>query len=97
MSDDRLLEAPPLVQGEINDGPVKLKGVPREDLGALVTFTDEDHAAAERALDCYETYAAVVEAHQPLDQVAGGVPFILFQEDHDEPLDSLTDDLHDEG
>ena len=84
-----------LVTGEINDGPATLKGVPREDLGALVTFTDEDRAAAERALDCYETYASVVEAHQPLVQVAGGVPFVLFQEEHGAPLGSLTADLHD--
>lgn len=86
-----------LIDGEINDGPANLKGVPRDDLGAVVTFTDEDRDAAERALGCYETYASVVEAHQPLDQVADGVPFILFQEEHESPLDSLTDDLHDEG
>ena len=86
-----------LIDGEINDGPVNLKGVPRDDLGAVVPFTDEDRKKGGEALACYETYAAVVEAHQPLDQVAGGVPFMLFQEDHDTPLDSLTDDLHDEG
>ena len=80
-----------LIEGEINEGPGNLRGVPREALGAVVTFTDEDRAAAERALECYETYASVVAAHQPLDQVSSGVPFILFQEEHDAPLDSLTD------
>jgi LmbE family N-acetylglucosaminyl deacetylase len=86
-----------LVEGEIEDGPGNLKGVPREALGAVVPFTDEDREAAERALDCYETYAEIIEAHRPLRQVAGGVPFVLFQESPDEPLDSLTADLHDEG
>jgi LmbE family N-acetylglucosaminyl deacetylase len=86
-----------LVEGEIEDGPKALRGVPRDALGAVLTFTDEDREAAERALDCYETYAEVIEAHRPLDQVAGGVAFVLFQEEHDEPLDSLTADLHDES
>ncbi len=86
-----------LIQGEIEAAPVDLKGMPRADLGAVVTFTDEDRERASRALDCYETYAEVVQAHRPLRQVADGVAFVLFGEDHETPLDSLTDDLHDEG
>ena len=86
-----------LVEGEIEDGPGNLKGVPRADLGAVVPFSDADRENAEAALECYETYADVVAAHRPLRQVTGGVPFMLFQEEHDTPLDSLTDDLHEEG
>ncbi|MDT0630228.1 PIG-L family deacetylase [Rubrivirga sp. S365] len=86
-----------LVQGEVADNPAGLRGSPRERVGAVVTFADEDRQTAEAALACYETYAAVVEAHQPLRQVEDGVAFVLFQEEHDEPLGSLTDDLHDEG
>jgi LmbE family N-acetylglucosaminyl deacetylase len=86
-----------LVEGEIQDNPVGLRGVPREDVGAVVAFTDEDRQRAEAALACYETYAEVVEAHRPLRQVEGGVAFVLFRETHGAPLDSLTDDLHDEG
>ena len=82
-----------LVEGEIEDNPVGLQGVPREDLGAVVTFSDADRQRAERALDCYETYAEVIAEHRPLRQVAGGVPFVLFQETHETPLDSLTDGL----
>ena len=85
-----------LIEGEI-DGDHGLQGVPREDLGAVVTFSAEDRATAEEALACYETYAEVVAKHRPLDQVADGVPFVLFQESPDELLDSLTADLHDEG
>lgn len=84
-----------LIESEIADNPVGLQGVPREDLGAVVTFADEDRQQAERALACYETYAEVVQAHRPLRQVEGGVPFVLFQETHAAPLDSLTDDLRD--
>ena len=86
-----------LVEGEIHDAPGPLRGVPRDDLGAVVTFSDEDRQRAEQALGCYETYAEMVEAHQPLRQVADGVAFVLFKETHDEPLGSLTDDLHDES
>ncbi|MEP0547061.1 MAG: PIG-L family deacetylase [Rhodothermales bacterium] len=86
-----------LVEGEIEDAPMKLRGVPRADLGAVVPFTDADREQAETALACYETYADVIEKHRPLRQVADGVPFVLFQEEHDAPLDSLTADLHDEG
>ena len=86
-----------LVEGEIADNPVGLQGTPRERIGAVVTFSDEDRQKAEDALACYETYAEVIEEHQPLRQVEGGVAFALFQEDHPAPLDSLTDDLHDEG
>ena len=83
-----------LVEGEIADAPVDLQGVAPDRLGAVVTFTEADRAAAEQALACYETYADVIAEHQPLRQVEGGVPFVLFQEEHDAPLDSLTDDLH---
>ena len=86
-----------LVEGEVKDNPVGLRGSPRERIGAVVTFTDEDRQKAEDALACYETYAEVIEEHKPLRQVEGGVAFVLFQETHDDPLDSLTDDLHDEG
>ena len=86
-----------LIEGEIDDAPKTLRGVPREEVGAVVTFTDEDRQKGEEALACYETYAEIVEAHRPLRQVADGVPFVLFDEEHDAPLDSLTADLHDEG
>lgn len=86
-----------LIEGEIEDAPVSLQGVPRDRLGAVVPFSDADCQSAERALACYETYAEIVVAHRPLRQVEDGVAFVLFRESHDEPLDSLTADLHDEG
>ncbi|WP_218830386.1 PIG-L deacetylase family protein [Rubrivirga marina] len=86
-----------LIEGEIEDNPAGLRGSPRDAIGAVVPFSDADREAGEAALACYETYREVVEAHQPLRQVADGVAFVLFQERYDAPLDSLTDDLHDEG
>ena len=75
------------------DGPSHLGGSPREAIDAVVAFNDEDYARAEAALRCYRTYADVVEEHQPLDTVADGVCFELFQEAHAPPLGDLTEQL----
>ncbi|HYE94747.1 MAG TPA: PIG-L family deacetylase [Rubricoccaceae bacterium] len=79
-----------LINGEIEEAPVPLKGIPREEVGAVVTYTDEDLAKARAALACYTTYAEAIAAHDPLRQVKGGVPFELFGERHAPPLDDLT-------
>ena len=73
-----------------DDAPEHLRGTPLSEIGAVVAFTDADHRKAQAALDCYETYAPVIEEHQPLRQVTDGVGFVLFQESRDQPLDSLT-------
>ncbi len=73
-----------------DDAPSHLQGTPRAEIGAVVAFTDADHAKGQAALDCYGTYAPVIEEHRPLRQVTDGVGFVLFQETHDAPLDSLT-------
>ena len=70
-----------------------LRRTPLSEIGAVVRFTDEDRARAEAALACYATYAEVIEKHRPLEQVAAGVPFVLFGERHAEPLESLFDGL----
>jgi len=82
-----------LVEGEIEAAPIPLKGLPREKLGALVTYTEADLAKARAALDCYETYRETIAAHDPLRQVRSGVPFALFGEAHETPLDDLTESL----
>ncbi len=79
-----------LIEGEIEQGPVALKGLPPEQIGAVVTYTADDRRRAEAALACYATYAETIRQHDPLRQVARGVPFALFGERHDPPLDSLT-------
>jgi len=79
-----------LVEGEMEGAAEHLRGVPAEDVGAWVTFSQEDRQRGDEALACYETYRSVVEEHRPLDQVAGGVPFVLFGEAPPHPVDDLT-------
>lgn len=71
------------------DRPAHLTASPAEAIGCVVRFSEEDHARAERALACYETYQSVIAKHQPLRQVAEGVPFELFQETFSPPLGDL--------
>ncbi|MEM8602179.1 MAG: PIG-L family deacetylase [Bacteroidota bacterium] len=82
-----------LIDDEIIRPPSHLRGSPREDIGAIVPFTDADRQRGEEALRCYETFQVVVEQHDPLKQVANGVPFVLFQEEHSEVLGDLTAEL----
>ncbi len=69
--------------------PAHLKGSPPEAVDVVVPFEAEDRAQGEAALACYETYQDVVQAHQPLEHVTGGVHFELFQEAFDPPLGDL--------
>jgi len=82
-----------LVQGEMEGAAEHLKGSPVTDIGARVLCSEEDFAAGEAALACYETYAEVVAEHRPLDQVRSGVAFELFGEDIQEPLSDITEAL----
>ncbi|MEM6782174.1 MAG: PIG-L family deacetylase [Bacteroidota bacterium] len=79
-----------LIEGEIVRPPDHLRGVPRAGIGAIVTFTNADRQRGNEALRCYETFQSVVDEHDPLKQVAGGVPFVLFQETVEGVLDDLT-------
>ena len=71
--------------------PSHLKASPEEMIDAVVPFEEEDLARAQKALQCYVTSRSVIEKHRPLDQVASGVCFELFQEAYDPPLESLVD------
>ena len=79
-----------LVEGELAEAQPHLRGLPPDQIGARVAFTDEDRRRAEAALACYETYREAIERHQPLRVVARGVPFALFGERPAAPLDDLT-------
>ncbi len=80
-------------EDETGRRPVHLTGSPAEVIDCVVPFEEEDRARAEAALDCYATYQDVIEEHRPLEAVAGGVPFELFQEDFDPPLEDLFSGL----
>lgn len=75
---------------EQEERPEHLTGSPEERISCIVSFSSADRERAQAALDCYETYQAVIQEHQPLQPVAEGVCFELFQEEHDERLDDLT-------
>lgn len=80
-----------IAEDQKEGAPEHLKTSPAGDIGARVSFSPEDRAAAEAALACYETYRAVVEAHRPLDTVASGVAFELFgEEPRAAPLADIT-------
>lgn len=70
--------------------PAHLQGSPAEAIDVIEAFSEEDLVRARSALDCYTTYQDVIEAHRPLESVAEGVHFELFQEAHTPPLDALA-------
>lgn len=80
-----------LVDEHMDGAQPHLRGVPLDAVGALVQFQGEDLETARRALACYETYAEVIEQHDPLALVTEGVGFVLFDETHDAPLDTLSE------
>ncbi len=73
--------------------PAHLKGSPPDAIDGIVPFSDDDRARAEAALACYETYRDVIEQHQPLRHVAGGIHFSFFREHHSLPLDDVFEAL----
>lgn len=73
--------------------PPHLKGSPEARIDAVEPVTEADLRIAAHALECYETYRSVVEAHQPLREVAEGVHFELYQERHAPILEGLCVDL----
>ncbi|WP_022836198.1 PIG-L deacetylase family protein [Salisaeta longa] len=62
------------------DRPEHLQSTPEAAIGACMAVTDDDLARGHAALACYETYAPVIEAQQPLQQVTDGVCFQLWGE-----------------
>ncbi|ARA93662.1 GlcNAc-PI de-N-acetylase [Rhodothermaceae bacterium RA] len=75
--------------------PAHLQGSPREAIDCIVPVGEADRQQGEAALACYVTYQAVVQAHDPLAQVAGGIPFELFQEHPRPRLRDLCEGLED--
>ena len=82
-----------LPEEDTSGRPAHLKGSPPEAIDGIVPFSDDDRARAEAALACYETYRDVIEQHQPLRHVAGGIHFSFFREHHPLPLDDVFEAL----
>lgn len=75
------------------DALFQLKASDPEDIGALLPVEPEDLERARRALDCYETYQSVIADARPLERVGDRVPFELFGESFDPPLQGLDESL----
>lgn len=84
-----------LIKDELDHAASHLHGSPRDRIGAIVTFSDDDRQRAEKALACHETYQEVIREQRPLEAVREGVAFELYAEEHDAPLANLTGDLLD--
>lgn len=75
------------------DGKFNLTSSKIEDIDCWVEASDEDYQKFEEALDCYETYQQVIEDSNVKEEVGYRIPFEIFQEDFDPPLDDLTGHL----
>ena len=76
---------------------VHLTGSKPEDIDVVVPLDEADLEAMRRALDCYVTYAATVEAHRDgsgiKQHMSRQAHFELYQESYDPPLENLVEGL----
>ena len=72
---------------------VHLTGSKAEDIDVVVPLDEADLEAMRRALDCYVTYAATVEASGIKHNMSQEAVFEVYQEAHDPPLGSLVEGL----
>lgn len=75
------------------DGKFRLSASTDEEIAYVETCSDEDMKAFHEALDCYETYQQVIEESHVKKLTSNKVPFEIFGETFDEPLNSLVDQL----
>lgn len=74
-------------------GKFKLTSSQKEEIDCWEEASDEDYQKFHEALDCYETYQQVIEQSNVKNEVGKRVPFEIFQEDFDPPLQYITDRL----
>lgn len=74
-------------------GKFKLSSSKEEEIDCWVQANDDDYQKFHDALDCYETYQQVIEDSNVKEDVGKRVPFEIFREDFDPPLDDLADQL----
>jgi hypothetical protein len=76
-----------------SDGKFNLKSSKMDDIDCWVKANDDDYKKFKKALDCYKTYQQVIEESNVKEEVGMRVPFEIFQEDFDPPLEDLADEL----
>ena len=77
-------------QAEAASNVHRLHSSKPEEIGCLIAAADDDIAANQRALDCYETYREMIEQTGVRESLGKLVAFELFGERHDPPLTNLT-------
>jgi LmbE family N-acetylglucosaminyl deacetylase len=70
-----------------------LKSSKEDEIDCWVETDDKDRRAFLDALDCYKTYQQVIEDSGVKKAVGSSVPFEIFQENYDPPLENITDQL----
>ena len=78
---------------ETQDGPFHLNGSKPEDIDCVVEVEDEDMERFNRALDCYKTYASVIERTNIKQKISRQAHFEIYQESYDPPLKDLTEQI----
>lgn len=76
------------------NGSFRLEASKDAEIDCIVRCNEKDMAQFHKALDCYETYKEVIEASGVRNVVTPEVPFEIFQERFNPPLDDLTDKLY---
>ncbi|WP_171032818.1 PIG-L family deacetylase [Fodinibius saliphilus] len=74
-------------------GKFNLSSSKQAEIDCWVEANDEDYQKFEDALDCYETYQQVIEESNVKEEVGYRVPFEIFQENFDPPLQALDEQL----
>jgi len=77
-------------ENDDHQGKFDLASSKKDEIDCWESAGKEEMEKFRDALDCYETYQKVIEESGVKDEVSGEVPFELFQEDFDPPLDGLT-------
>ncbi|SHF49509.1 N-acetylglucosaminyl deacetylase, LmbE family [Fodinibius roseus] len=75
------------------EGTFRLTSSKMEDIDCWIEASDEDYQKFYDALDCYKTYQQVIEKSNVKNEVGKRVPFEIFQENFDPPLQDLAEAL----
>jgi N-acetylglucosamine malate deacetylase 2 len=77
----------------LQESRFNLKTSTAEEIDCIVTLDDAARDTMRRALDCYTTYRETIAESGVLEIAGETVPFEIFAESHDPPLDDLFDGL----
>ena len=80
--------------GEVDiSGKFRLEASTDEEIKFTELCSDADMEKFQRALDCYESYKEIIEKSNVREIVTNEVPFEIFGEEIDIPLNNITDQL----